>query len=129
MIFRPEEVDSTSGVYRVFGPSAQGNIHLHADSGRTIGDIRAGLKIACKGSKIAYGQKAEGGFIFHDLRRCFTSYARRAGVPKNVIEAIQGHSNAADMNARYDIVEDHDLLSAVDKMADFFSATRTLPVT
>ena len=63
--------------------------------GQPIGDIREGLKIACKGAKIAYGQKVKGGFTFHDLRRCFTTYARRAGVPKNVIEAIQGHSNGS----------------------------------
>jgi hypothetical protein len=34
MIFRPEEVDSTSGVQPDFGPSAQGNIRIPADSGR-----------------------------------------------------------------------------------------------
>ena len=91
-----------------------------ASGAKPIGDIGEGLKIACKGAKIAYGQKVKGGFMFHDLRQCFTTYARRAGVPKNVIMAIQGHSNAADMNARYDIVEDSDLLAAVDQMADLF---------
>jgi hypothetical protein len=34
IVFRPEEVDSASGVRPVFGPPAQGNIHIPADPGR-----------------------------------------------------------------------------------------------
>lgn len=91
--------------------------------GKVRGDIRDGLKRGCKAAKIAYGQKVDGGFVFHDLRHCFSTYARRSGVPRNVIMTIMGHSKGGDMNARYDLVEDSDLLAAVDLMADVFSAT------
>jgi integrase len=47
--------------------------------------------------------------VFHDLRHCFATNARRAGISRNVIMAIMGHSTGGDMNARYDLIEDSDL--------------------
>jgi hypothetical protein len=37
--------------------------------------------------------------------------------------AIMGHATGADMNARNDLIEDSDLLAAVDHMAEFFSVS------
>ena len=59
--------------------------------------------------------------MFHDLRDSFTTNARRAGVPRRVVMAIMGHSTGGDMHARYDLVEDSDLLAAVDQVERVFS--------
>ena len=45
-------------------------------------DIRAGLIRACDDAGIKYGRKEQGGFVYHDLRHCFTTYMRKAGVAK-----------------------------------------------
>ena len=92
-------------------------------AGRGMADITQGMETGCADAGIVYGRFEERGFIFHDLRHCFATYARRAGVPKNVIMAIMGHAIRDDMNARYDLVEDSDLLAAVDRMAEVFSAS------
>ena len=60
--------------------------------------------------------------MFHDLRHTFATNARRAGIARNVIMAIMGHSTGGDMHARYDKVEDSDLLEAIDRMEKVFSA-------
>jgi len=89
--------------------------------GKPFRDIREGLKAACKVSNIIYGQSKKKGFVFKDLRHCFSTYARRAGVPRNVIMAIMGHSTGGDMIARYDLIEDSDLLKAIDLIDKEFS--------
>jgi len=70
----------------------------------------------------AYGSKVKDGFVFHDLRHTFATNARRAGIPRNVIMAIMGNSTGGDMNARYDKIEDSDLLEAIDRIEEVFSA-------
>jgi integrase len=72
--------------------------------------------------QIAYGREVQDGFVFHDLRHCFTTNARRAGVPRNVIMTIMGHSKGGDMHARYDRIEDSDMLAAIDLIEKVFSA-------
>jgi len=75
------------------------------------------------GAGIVYGRFEEGGFVFHDLRRSFITYARKAGVPKNVVQAITGHRGRGDdMNRRYDQVDESDLLAAVDRIEQLFPA-------
>jgi integrase len=91
--------------------------------GQPLRDIRDGLKRGCKAAKIAFGRGVEDGFVFHDLRHSFATNARRAGVSRNVIMAIMGHSTGGDMNARYDRIEDSDLLTAIDRIEGMFSAT------
>ena len=86
---------------------------------RPIKDLRDGLKRACAKSKIKYGRFIEGGFIFHDLRRTFITNARKAGVRSNVTNNITGHSNRGNMNARYDQIDDSDLIKAIDKIEGY----------
>lgn len=90
---------------------------------KTLSDITQGIEAACSDSGIAYGRFTEGGFVFHDLRRGFITYARKAGVPRNVILAITGHSGGrGDMNRRYDQIDEADLLAAVDRLEGSLSA-------
>jgi integrase len=95
----------------------QGLVFKYA--GKRVKDIRDGLKNACQKSDIIYGRFKKNGFIFHDFRHTFTTNARRAGVHKNVVMAIQGHSAGGDMNRRYDTIEDSDLLGAIDKIETY----------
>jgi integrase len=92
------------------------------------GDMRAALKTACKKAGISYGRKAVNGFIFHDLRHTFATVARKAGVSRNVIMTIMGHSQGNDMNSRYDTVDTEDMLQATDKMVTYYEdVTKLLP--
>ena len=42
--------------------------------------------------------------------------ARKAGVDKNIRMVIFGHANLDDMDSRYDIVDESDLLTTVDQI-------------
>ena len=86
---------------------------------KRVSDIRAGLKKGCESVGIQYGRNAENGFIFHDLRHSFATYARKAGVARNVIMIIMGHSAGNDMNSRYDTIDESDLLNAVDQIDEY----------
>ncbi|NIO22361.1 MAG: tyrosine-type recombinase/integrase [Candidatus Aenigmarchaeota archaeon] len=100
-----------------------GNADNHVSYHRgdsTKGDIRKALENACMEANISYGRFEQRGFIFHDLRHTFTTIARRAGIPRNVIMAITGHT-ANDMNFRYDTVDEEDLLKAIDQMEDYLA--------
>ena len=88
---------------------------------RPIKDFRDGLSGTCEKAGIKYGRFVEGGFIFHDLRRTWITNARKAGVARNVIMKITGHSNRGNMNARYDQIDDSDLLNAIDQIEVYFS--------
>ena len=95
------------------GRSAEGAVFTYA--GKPMRDITQGIKAACKGACIVYGRFNDKGFVFHHLRRGFITYARKAGVERNVIMAIAGHSGGkGDMNRRYDQIDDADLLKATD---------------
>jgi integrase len=89
---------------------------------KPVSDIRTGLIKGCKAAGIPYGQKTENGFIFHDLRRTAKTIARKAGVDKNIRMVIFGHSNPDDMDSRYDIVDEGDLLTAVDQVEAFLQS-------
>jgi integrase len=93
---------------------------------KQVGDVTEGIESACVASGIVYGRFAEGGFVFHDLRRGFITYARKAGVERNVIMAITGHSGKGDQNIRYDQIDAADLLKAVDQIEEMFSANLDL---
>lgn len=76
------------------------------------------LHKACDAAGIVYGRFEPDGFIFHDLRHCFATYLRRAGVDQLTIMAIMGHSPGQGMlmTARYSQVELADLGRAVDML-------------
>jgi integrase len=88
-------------------------------AGKPIKDYRDGLKRACEKAAIPYGRFEENGLIFHDLRRTFATDARKAKVARNVIMAMMGHSDGGNMNARYDQVDQNDLIEATDQIEDY----------
>jgi integrase len=102
-------------------------IGLHNDyvflyRGKPVRDIRDGLMRGCKDTGIPYGRKAKNGFTFHDLRHTAKTFMRKAGVDKNVRAVIFGHSINGDMDARYDHVDEADLLDAIDRTATFLQS-------
>ena len=76
------------------------NHHVFTYRGKSVSDIRSGLKKACKAAKIPYGAKVEGGFVFRDLRRTAKTFMARAGVDKAYRDAILGHE-PQDMDSHY----------------------------
>ncbi len=90
-------------------------LHVFQYAGSPVVDIREGLKRACKDAEIQFGRKAKDGFVFHDLRHCFNTNMRRAGVPEPVIMAITGHSTR-EMFDRYSTVDEGDKLQAVEQL-------------
>jgi len=84
--------------------------------GKPIYDIRTALKIGCAAADIPYGRNTENGFTLHDLRRTAKTFMRKAGIDKNIRMLIFGHSNTSDMDSRYDIIDEQDLLTAVDQL-------------
>jgi integrase len=102
-------------------------IGLHNDyvflfRGRPVRDIRDGLMRGCKDAGIPYGRKVKNGFTFHDLRHTAKTFMRKAGVDKNVRAVIFGHSINDDMDARYDHVDESDLLGAINRTETFLES-------
>lgn len=101
--------------------------HIFQFKGQPIkGDIRDGLKNACKEAKIKYGRFVKGGFIFHDLRHTFNTNMRKAGVQESVIMAITGHSTR-EMFDRYNTVDEEDTKSALRKLESFIVKSANAP--
>ena len=99
--------------------------HVFLYKGKPISDLRGALRKACEGAGIFYGRFVKDGFIFHDLRRSFNTNMRKAGVQESVIMAITGHSRAdRAMFDRYNVVDDQDLLQAVDQLQGFIRKER-----
>jgi integrase len=73
----------------------------------------------CKRAKIAYGRKATGGMVFHDIRRTFKTNMLLAGVDKVHRDAILGHS-LRGMDAHYIVVSDDSLTRAMDHYTKWF---------
>ncbi len=92
--------------------------HVFQFHGKPVGDIRTGLKKACKKAKIKYGRFVKGGFICHDLRHTFNTNMRKAGVQESVIMEVTGHSTR-EMFDRYNTIDEDDTRSAVDQMTAF----------
>jgi integrase len=72
--------------------------------------LRVGFEIACKRAGIE-------DFTFHDLRHCFTTNMRRAGVHDLVIMAITGHKTIS-MFRRYNSVSREELKAAADRIGN-----------
>jgi integrase len=83
------------------------------------------LAKACKSVGIPYGRFEKDGFIFHDLRHCFNTYMRRAGVDQFTIMTIMGHSpgRGMEMTYRYSSFELSDMGNAIGKMENYFIGT------
>lgn len=104
-------------------PRALHDGHVFQYKGKSVDDIRAGLKKACEDAGIAYGRFVKGGFILHDLRHTFNTNMRKAGVPESVIMAITGHSTR-EMFDRYNTIDHDDKQRAVDQMRSFLQSVR-----
>jgi integrase len=103
--------------------------HVLLYSGKPVKyDFVKALKTGCKKVDIPFGREEVNGFTFHDLRHTFATTARKAGVSRNVIMKIMGHSDGNNMNIRYDTVDAEDMLQAVDTMVTFYeNVTNLLP--
>lgn len=79
------------------------------------------LEKACMAVPIAYGRFKPDGFIFHDLRHCFNTNMRRAGVDQLTIMTIMGHSpgRGFEMTYRYSTFDLADLGRAVGVMEKY----------
>jgi len=83
-----------------------------------VNDVRGGLRAACKKAGIEYGRFKEAGLTFHDLRHCFVTNIRKAGVAESVIMSITGHSTR-QMFDRYNEVDLKDTRKAVVTLENF----------
>jgi integrase len=99
-------------------PKALHDNHVFLYMGKPIASIKTGLIRACKDAKLDYGRFVKGGFILHDLRHCFNTYMRNAGVAESVIMEITGHSTRT-MFDRYNRIDDDDTHQAVDQLGRF----------
>lgn len=102
-------------------PKTQNKGYAFLYIGKPVSDIREGLRRACRDADIPYGRNVKDGFTFHDLRHGFATHMRKAGVARNVIMVIMGHSGN-DMNFRYDSVDETDLIKAIDQLEVFLES-------
>lgn len=97
---------------------ADDDSHVFLFRGKPVKGVKTSLVTACNKAGITYGRFEKGGFIFHDLRHCFNTNMRKAGVPESVIMEITGHSTR-EMFDRYNTVDLEDTRKAVDQLQVF----------
>jgi len=102
-------------------PKALHDDHVILYRGKPIKRIRDGFQRACKDTGQEYGRFKKGGLVFHDLRHCFNTNMRRAGVDQLTIMQIMGHSpgKSLEMTSRYSTFELRDLGDAIRKMEGY----------
>ena len=88
--------------------STSGYVFVNPKTNKPWTDIRKQFRKACKDAKLP-------GVWFHDLRRSFVTNARRRGVAESVVMKLSGH-RTREVFARYNIIDDSDLRSAVAMM-------------
>ena len=116
----PRAVPICQELYEVFRqiPRALHDRHVFLYKGKPIASMKTGLIRACKDAGIDYGRFVKGGFTFHDLRHCFNTYMRKAGVAESVIMAVTGHSTRT-MFDRYNTIDEDDTHRAVDQFGRY----------
>jgi integrase len=72
----------------------------------------------CQKAGIAYGRKAAGGIVFHDIRRTVKTNMLLAGVDRPHRDSILGHS-LKGMDAHYIVPSDESLTKAMDRYTDW----------
>lgn len=93
--------------------------HVFHRDGRPIRSFRERWVKACEGAGCP-------GRMLHDLRRTAVREMERAGVPRSVAMKLTGHKTES-VYARYAIVSEADLASAVERRTAYRSRTRTVP--
>ena len=99
-------------------PKAAHEDYVFLYKGKPVGDIRTGLKKACKDACISYGRKKTDGFVFHDLRRSFITYMRKTDIAEPSIPGTTGHSTR-EMSDRYNKIDEEDIKHAVNLLKAF----------
>ncbi|MGA3208918.1 MAG: site-specific integrase [Syntrophales bacterium] len=114
------KIDIDNELYEMLGniPRAIHDNHIFLYKGKPIKYIRRSLKTACKKADITYGRFEKGGFICHDLRHTFVTYARKAGVAQSVIMKTTGHSTT-EMFHRYNTVDNEDTRKGINQFEDY----------
>lgn len=102
-------------------PRAIHDNHVFLFKGKPVKSLKTGLIRVCRDAGIDYGRFVKGGFVFHDLRHCFNTYMRKAGVAESVIMEITGHSTRT-MFDRYNRVDADDVRRAVDQLQTYFAS-------
>lgn len=101
-------------------PRAVHDNHVFLRAGKPFKEIVACLQRACRDAGIPYGRNEKDGFTLHDLRHCFNTYARKAGVAQSVIMKITGHSTNS-MFYRYNTIDESDARQAMVQMKGYFA--------
>ena len=104
---------------------AEDDNHVFLYNGKPIRDIRTALRKACNKAGILYSRFKKDGFIFHDLRHCFNTNMRKAGIPESVIMSITGHSTR-EMFDRYNTVDIEDTRQAINQLQNFLNVDQTV---
>jgi len=84
--------------------------------GQPVKDFRRAWAAACKAAGLPAGREA--GLTFHDTRRTAVRNLIRAGVGQAVAMKISGHETTSTFR-RYNITDEEDLRSAVEKLAAY----------
>jgi integrase len=120
----PRKIDIDNELYEMLKdiPRAIHDNHVFLYKGKPIScSIRRSLKTACAKVGITYGRFEEGGFIPHDLRHTFVTYARKAGVAQSVIMKTTGHSTT-EMFHRYNTVDNEDTREGINQFEDYIKS-------
>ncbi|MBN1574831.1 MAG: site-specific integrase [Deltaproteobacteria bacterium] len=80
-------------------------------NGRPVKGIRTAFEGACRRAGIK-------DFVMHDLRHCFATNMRKAGIHDSVIMAQTGHKTMS-MFLRYNTVDESDGRGAVNRLSDY----------
>ena len=124
----PRTVPVCDGLYEILKaiPREIHDNHVLQYKVKSVRDIRAGLKRACKDARIPYGRLVKDGFVLHDLRHTFNTYMRKAGVPESVIMEITVHSTRKMLD-RSNTVDAEEARQAVTQMEKYLqNVTRTV---
>ena len=96
--------------------------YVFLSKGRTIIDIRDGLKRGLEKIGLKYARRLQDGATLHDLRHTTKTLMRKAGVDRNSRMVIFGHSDSDKMDFRYDTIDDSDWIAGIHKLEDFISS-------
>ncbi len=83
----------------------------------TAMQVQRAFKEALKGAKIT-------NFLFHDLRHCFASWNRQAGVDLDTLADLMGHKDTR-MTRRYAHIGPKHLASAISQLEKSYGAIST----